>query len=208
MCTTLILGSLKISLTLFNALHILAGLCILSFGGYLQIDYGTYVITIVTLSVGAFITILGCLGVCAVRAKSWCLLTTYSIFMAVLFFVNLSILIVAFVDYDTFVGGLDSNNSDIKEFKDNVDRNKNVFYVLQAVIVFIECVCVWFGLMMRKHDGDILNDGYEEFNREKSNDLAFGIDAAEYQQNVDEKMLTEAQRKRQALREKYGLNKE
>lgn len=206
MCTSLILGSLKISLTLFNALHILAGMCIVCFGGYLQIDYGTYVITIVTLSVGAFITILGCVGVCAVRAKNWCLLTTYSIFMAILFFINVAILILAFVDYDTFVGSLDSDNSDINEFKDNVRRNKNVFYVLQSVIVFIEFICVWFGLMMRKHDGDILNDGYEEFSKEKSNDLTLAIDVAA--DNEEDKILTEGQKKRHALREKYGLNKE
>ena len=70
-----ILGSVKVSLHLFNALHILAGLTIVSFGCYLQIDFGTYVVTIVSLALGGYILILGCLGLIAVRFQNWCLLT-------------------------------------------------------------------------------------------------------------------------------------
>ena len=56
--------SLKISLTI-TMFYIFLGLGILSFGVYLQIDFGTYDITIITLSVGGFVTMLGCLGLCS-----------------------------------------------------------------------------------------------------------------------------------------------
>ena len=79
MCTSLILSSLKVSLHLFNALHILVGLVIASFGCYLQIDYGTYVVTIVSLALGGYILLLGCLGLVAVRLQNWCLLTVCNI---------------------------------------------------------------------------------------------------------------------------------
>eukprot|EP00483_Globobulimina_turgida_P012897 UN12921 len=208
MCSSLILGSLKISLTIFNILHVLVGLCVTAFGGYLQIDYGTYVITIVTLIVGVFITILGCLGICAVtHPKNWCLLTTYSIFMGMLFFINIAILVVAFADYDTFVGSLDSNNSDMNGIKNDIKKGKRGYQILQCVIVLIEFICVWFSLMMRKHDGDILNDGYEEFDESASRDLTLGDDEPiNYHNEEDDKVLTTSQKKRQALREKYGLD--
>eukprot|EP01084_Bolivina_argentea_P056331 103120_1 len=163
MCTSLILGSLKISLILFNIIHVLAGICITAFGVYLQIDYGTYIITIVTLCVGSFITILGCLGTCATAHKNWCLLTTFSIFMGILFFSNVAILVIAIVDYDAFINAIDSNHSDINKIKDHIRKGKNWFIILQVCIVLIEFICIWFSLMMRKHDPNILNNGYEEF---------------------------------------------
>merc|ERR1739842_136090 len=83
------------------------------------------------------------------------------------------------------------------EFQDNVRKHQNIFYIVQACIVFIEFVCVWFGLMMRKHDGDILNDGYEEFSHSnsKSDDLNFDTGAVD-----DEKPITDAQKKRHLMR--------
>eukprot|EP01084_Bolivina_argentea_P101434 181857_1 len=208
MCTSLILGSLKISLTLFNIIHVLVGICVTAFGGYLQIDYGTYIITVVTLCVGSFITILGCLGICATARKNWCLLTTYSIFMGMLFFLNIAILVVAIVDYDTFVNALNSNNSDINEIKNDIRKGKHGYIALQVCIVLIEFVCVWFSLMMRKHDGDILNDGYEEFEPSGTDDLALGTGSpinVEYHNEEEDVVLTTSQKKRVAMREKYGL---
>ena len=205
----MILGSLKISLTIFNILHILVGLGILSFGVYLQIDYGTYDITIITLSVGGFVTMIGCLGICAVAAKNWCLLTTYSIFMGILFFTNVTILIVSFASYETLIGAVDSKNSDIKEVQDDLKKRKHVFQILQGVIVLIEFICVWFSLMFRKNNGDILNDGYEEFEQSKglSADLTLSQGTSPPFHDDDEKVMTASQKKRQAMREKYGLEK-
>lgn len=214
MCTSLILGSLKVSLTVFNILHIVVGICILSFGAYLQIDYGLYDITIVTLSVGGFVTILGCLGICAVAAKNWCLITTYSIFMGLSFFTNVTILIVSFASYETLIGAVDSKNADIKEVQDDLKKRKHIFEILQCVIVVVEFICVWFALMFRKNDGDILNDGYEEFDQSKglSNDLTLGSKGDDDGtpppfRDDEEKVMTASQKKRAALREKYGIEK-
>ena len=102
MCTSLILGSIKLSLNIFNILHSCVGLAILIFGVYLQIDYGTFAITIITMVLGVFIMLVGCMGLCSVRSQSHCLLTTYAIFMALLFFGDLVIMIMSFATFDTF----------------------------------------------------------------------------------------------------------
>ena len=210
MCTSLILGSLKISLTIFNILHVIVGICIVSFGLYLQVDYGTYVVTVVTLAVGTFITIIGCLGICAVSAKNWCLITTYTIFMGILFFTNVTILVISFADYNTFIGAVGSNNSDIKEVQDDLKRGKHVFEILQCVVVLVEFICVWFSLMFRKNEGEIMNE-YEEFPKDKSNDLTLGSNDDQGTpppfHHEDEKVMTASQKKRHALREKYGIQK-
>mmetsp|Transcript_19117 Transcript_19117/g.30303 ORF Transcript_19117/g.30303 Transcript_19117/m.30303 type:complete len:210 (+) Transcript_19117:27-656(+) len=205
MCTSLILGSLKISLMIFNVIHALLGICILVYGCYLEIDYGTYVVTIVTLSVGAFIAIVGCFGICSAATKNWCCLTSYSILMGILFGVNLAILIVAFSSYDTLVGAVDSDNTDIHKFQDDLKRRKDVYIIIQCVVVLIEFVCIWFGLMYRKHDGEIaMSDGYENFATDQSNDFSLASSKG-IGDDEDNKPLTDAQKRRQDMKEKYGI---
>ena len=122
---------------------------------------------------------------------------------------GVTILIVSFASYETLIGAVDSNNSDIKEVQDDLKKRKHVFQILQSVIVLIELICVWFALMFRKNDGDILNDGYEEFEQSKalSNDLTLGSQGTSPFHDDDEKVMTASQKKRQSMREKYGLEK-
>eukprot|EP01083_Nonionella_stella_P018185 50795_1 len=201
MCASFILGSLVISLKIFNVLHVLVGIAITSFGCYLQIEYGTYVVSIVSLSVGSFITLLGCLGICAAVKQKWCLLTTYSVLMGVLFFVNAAILLVSFFKYDALLGSVDSDNVNINKAKDELENRKHLFQIVLGSVVFVEFICIWFSLMMRRHEGAILDEGYKEFDVDhSSHDLTLGS-----HHESEDQILSASQKNREAIREKYGL---
>eukprot|EP00485_Elphidium_margaritaceum_P008899 CAMPEP_0202708500 /NCGR_PEP_ID=MMETSP1385-20130828/20687_1 /ASSEMBLY_ACC=CAM_ASM_000861 /TAXON_ID=933848 /ORGANISM="Elphidium margaritaceum" /LENGTH=181 /DNA_ID=CAMNT_0049367487 /DNA_START=100 /DNA_END=645 /DNA_ORIENTATION=- len=177
------------------------GLGITGFGSYLQIEYGTYVVSVVTLTVGVFVSIAGLLGLCAVnlsRKKNWCLLTTYSALMVILFFANIAILILSFTSYDTLIDAVKTENSDVEKVQKELRHRKQIVQILQGVVVFVEFLCIWFSLMYRKHEGDMLQNGYQEFVGISGNDF---IVAPE-----EEKVMTDGQMKRQAMREKYGLD--
>ena len=107
MCLRLFLGTAKLILNVFNVVHLLVGLGLASFGLYLELTYGS-TFSEMTIAIGCVVVLTAIVGLFAVKTSSYCLLTTYSILMALLFLANLIILIISYSDFNTLLGKIQS----------------------------------------------------------------------------------------------------
>ena len=140
----------KIVLLILNVLHVICGIILLGFMTYVMINYSS-LLPEIGIGLGGFVTIVGLLGIFAVKIKGYYTLTTYAILMSLLLLANTTILIISFSNFDALLKNLNSKgDSDIDNAKQFMkDRKVYVVWIL-ICIVAVEFVCVWFGLIYRQ----------------------------------------------------------
>jgi len=201
MCKELCTGSIKLTLNIFNILHCLVGLTLLIYGIYCQANYASTFSELV-MGLAVFVLLTGLLGLLATRQKSHCLLTIYSILMAILFIANGVILIIALANFHTLIQNISSENSKAKSW---LKEHKTIYIYIQVVLVSIEFICMTLGLIYRKseHVNDVNSD--IKYNRFSTADLVLDTNSAEDYGTTGDSTMSASAKHRADIKSKYNI---